>query len=157
GTSGAFGISVVAANINSDGVPGVGGALDQDFALVVYNGNATLAVLGACCDGAGGCSLVTQSACQSAGGTYNSDNSACSAPSCVGRCCSGTGVCSVTGLTACTSAGGSYAGNGTDCGTISYTASNSGNAFTDISATGTLLFGGAIAPTIGNLDDGFST
>lgn len=30
-------ITVSAANINSDGVPNYGGALDQDFALVVYN------------------------------------------------------------------------------------------------------------------------
>jgi subtilisin-like proprotein convertase family protein len=38
GASGSFTVTVTAANINSDGVPGSGGALDQDFALVVYNG-----------------------------------------------------------------------------------------------------------------------
>jgi subtilisin-like proprotein convertase family protein len=41
GTAGTFTVTVTAANINSDGVPGVGGALDQDFALVVYNGMET--------------------------------------------------------------------------------------------------------------------
>ena len=41
GTSGSFTVTVTAANINSDGVPNVGGALDQDFALVVYNGEET--------------------------------------------------------------------------------------------------------------------
>jgi subtilisin-like proprotein convertase family protein len=41
GTAGTFTVTVTAANINSDGVPGVGGALDQDFALVVYNGLET--------------------------------------------------------------------------------------------------------------------
>ena len=41
GTSGTFTVTVTAANINSDGVPNVGGALDQDFALVVYNGVET--------------------------------------------------------------------------------------------------------------------
>jgi hypothetical protein len=41
GTSGAFTITVTASNINSDGVPNVGGALDQDFALVAYNGVET--------------------------------------------------------------------------------------------------------------------
>ncbi len=39
GQSGAFTVTVTATNINSDGVPNVGGALDQDFALVVYNRN----------------------------------------------------------------------------------------------------------------------
>jgi len=39
GTSGDFTVSVIASNVNSDGVPNVGGPLDQDFALVVYNGD----------------------------------------------------------------------------------------------------------------------
>src|SRR5205823_1036957 len=37
GATGAFTVTVTAANINSDGVPGVGTATDQDFALVIYN------------------------------------------------------------------------------------------------------------------------
>ena len=37
GLSGAFTVSVIAANINSDGVPNNGISLDQDFALVIYN------------------------------------------------------------------------------------------------------------------------
>ena len=37
GVSGPFVINVIAKNINSDGVPGNGTPLDQDFALVVYN------------------------------------------------------------------------------------------------------------------------
>ncbi|MGH7242204.1 MAG: S8 family serine peptidase [Phycisphaerales bacterium] len=37
GTTGSFTVTVTAANINSDGVPNFGGALDQDFALVIYN------------------------------------------------------------------------------------------------------------------------
>lgn len=39
GTTGDFSVSVTASNVNSDGVPNIGGALDQDFALVVYNGD----------------------------------------------------------------------------------------------------------------------
>ncbi len=39
GSTGPFSVTVRATNINSNGVPGVGGALDQDFALVIYNGN----------------------------------------------------------------------------------------------------------------------
>ena len=41
GTTGDFTVIVTAANINSDGVPNEEPALDQDFALVVYNGNAS--------------------------------------------------------------------------------------------------------------------
>ncbi len=37
GVNGSFVINVTAVNINSDGVPNFGGALDQDFALVIYN------------------------------------------------------------------------------------------------------------------------
>lgn len=37
GTTGSVTITVAATNINSDGVPNVGTALDQDFALVAYN------------------------------------------------------------------------------------------------------------------------
>jgi subtilisin-like proprotein convertase family protein len=41
GASGELLVRVVAANIAGDGVPGVGDATDQDFALVVYNGQET--------------------------------------------------------------------------------------------------------------------
>jgi serine protease AprX len=37
GASGSLALGVVASNINSDGVPGVGDATDQDFALACYN------------------------------------------------------------------------------------------------------------------------
>ncbi len=39
GTTGDFSVTMTASNVNSDGVPNVGGPLDQDFALVVYNGD----------------------------------------------------------------------------------------------------------------------
>ena len=46
GISGDIVVTVMAANINSDGVPNFGGALDQDFALVVYNAtNTTVPVI----------------------------------------------------------------------------------------------------------------
>lgn len=41
--SGGFVVTVRAANINSDGVPNEAPALDQDFALVIYNGTETAA------------------------------------------------------------------------------------------------------------------
>jgi len=37
GVSGTYTITVMAANINSDGVPNNGDSLDQDFALIIYN------------------------------------------------------------------------------------------------------------------------
>ncbi|HWD91106.1 MAG TPA: S8 family serine peptidase [Verrucomicrobiae bacterium] len=40
GVSGNFSVTITAANINSDGVPNEEPALDQDFALVIYNGTA---------------------------------------------------------------------------------------------------------------------
>lgn len=41
GFSGDIVVTVIAANINSDGVPNNGGPLDQDFALVIYNATNT--------------------------------------------------------------------------------------------------------------------
>ena len=41
GTTGAYTVTVTAANINSDGVPNNADPLDQDFALVIYNGTTT--------------------------------------------------------------------------------------------------------------------
>jgi hypothetical protein len=41
GVTGNFTVLITAANINSDGVPNEAPALDQDFALVIYNGTAT--------------------------------------------------------------------------------------------------------------------
>jgi hypothetical protein len=43
GLSGNFVVTVTAANINSDGVPNEAPSLDQDFALVIYNGTEALA------------------------------------------------------------------------------------------------------------------
>ena len=43
GVSGSFGVTVTAANINSDGVPNEAPSLDQDYALVIYNGAETAA------------------------------------------------------------------------------------------------------------------
>jgi len=42
GLSGNFEVVVTAANINSDGVPGEAPAMDQDFALVIYNASETI-------------------------------------------------------------------------------------------------------------------
>lgn len=41
GVAGDFSVTVMAANINSDGVPNEAPATDQDFALVIYNGAET--------------------------------------------------------------------------------------------------------------------
>ncbi len=41
GASGSFSVTVTAVNINSDGVPNEAPALDQDYALVIYNAEET--------------------------------------------------------------------------------------------------------------------
>jgi uncharacterized repeat protein (TIGR01451 family) len=57
GATGAFSVKVTATNIAGDGVPNVGGALDQDYALVISNATqTTMPVIGA-----GSASLVTES------------------------------------------------------------------------------------------------
>jgi PKD repeat protein len=40
GTGGPFAVTVMGSNIGGDGVPGNGDPSDQDFALIVYNGNS---------------------------------------------------------------------------------------------------------------------
>ncbi len=42
GQSGSFKVRVIARNIAGDGVPGNSSSLDQDFALVIYNGSTSL-------------------------------------------------------------------------------------------------------------------
>jgi len=41
GVSGSFVVTVTAANLNSDGVPNEAPSIDQDYALVIYNGTET--------------------------------------------------------------------------------------------------------------------
>lgn len=68
GTSGTIAVVVKAININSDGVPNVGGPVDQDFALVISNANPVAQpVLGA----AG--ASVTAESCPPAAGTIDPD------------------------------------------------------------------------------------
>lgn len=78
GASGPITIVVNAVNIAGDGVPNVGGALDQDFALVAYNANNVVAAAtGSCCLSASSCIITTASGCTGSGGVYRGDNSAC--------------------------------------------------------------------------------
>lgn len=68
GTGGSFTVTVTAANINSDGVPNVGGTLDQDFALVIYNATtASVPVI----SGTG--SSITSQSCTPANGAIDPD------------------------------------------------------------------------------------
>ncbi len=57
GVTGAFSVKVIATNIAGDGVPNVGGPLDQDYALVISNGTQSTAPVMA----AGTASLVAES------------------------------------------------------------------------------------------------
>lgn len=66
GTSGAFLIKVVAANIAGDGVPNSGGLLDQDFAIIVDNAQETpQAVLSA------GATSIANESCSPANGAID--------------------------------------------------------------------------------------
>ena len=68
GVSGSFVVTIRGTNIAGDGVPNVGGALDQDFALVIYNADeAPVPVLSA-----GGATLVTES-CTPVNGAIDPD------------------------------------------------------------------------------------
>ncbi len=74
-------IRVVASNINSDGLPGLGDNTDQDFALVAYN--AAEVPTGACCIGDdGACQLLTAADCAAAGGIYQGDGTNCTPNPC---------------------------------------------------------------------------
>ncbi|MBS1787863.1 MAG: S8 family serine peptidase, partial [Acidobacteria bacterium] len=66
GVSGNFVVTVKATNIAGDGVPNVGGPLDQDFALLVYNADQTAAAV----IGAAGSTLVSES-CTPANGVLD--------------------------------------------------------------------------------------
>ena len=78
---------------------------------------------GACCETDGSCTLVTQTACASAGGTYNATSTTCSPNPCpqpapTGACCV-SGVCSDVSVSGCAALqGGVYSGDGTACATV---------------------------------------
>jgi len=74
---------------------------------------------GACCAADDTCSIMTQTDCVSAGGTYQGDDTTCTPNPCAaavtGACCAADGSCSVTTQTNCENAGGTYQGDDTAC------------------------------------------
>ncbi len=70
---------------------------------------------GACCDGAGGCTVMTGANCTAGGGTYEGDGTSCTPNPCVGACCEDSGTCSVITESACTILSGTFQGAGTGC------------------------------------------
>jgi subtilisin-like proprotein convertase family protein len=68
GVSGPFTVTVAATSINSDGVPNIGGTLDQDFALVVYNAEQTTTPLVT-----GDSATLTIEGCSAANGAIDPD------------------------------------------------------------------------------------
>jgi hypothetical protein len=73
---------------------------------------------GACCLGNGTCISATSQACASQGGTYQGDNTSCSAITCpqaTGACCFGTGVCIQTVAAQCIAGGGTFLGVNIAC------------------------------------------
>ena len=81
------------------------------------------AATGACCLTNGSClGGVTQSSCQTSGGTYEGDNSLCADIQCpqpIGACCLASGACqsNVTQLN-CQASGGAYQGDNTSCANV---------------------------------------
>lgn len=77
---------------------------------------------GACCLPNGTCNpSMTSSACASAGGTYQGNNSSCpvSCPITIGACCKPDGSCvNSVSQTTCQGMSGTYQGNGSNCGSI---------------------------------------
>ena len=73
----------------------------------------------------------------------------------IGACCLANGTsCVVVSAIACNTQGGSFSGAATTCTTpATYTLSTSGDAFEDISATGTAL----VPSGMGDLDEGFQS
>ena len=68
GVSGAFTVTITAANIAGDGVPNEAPSLDQDFALVVYNADQTIAPLVT-----GDSTALTAEGCSAANGAIDPD------------------------------------------------------------------------------------
>jgi FtsP/CotA-like multicopper oxidase with cupredoxin domain len=74
--------------------------------------------VGACCTGAGDCSLLDAAGCALAGGSYQGDGSSCTpnlCPSPAGACCAVDGDCTLLGQAACAAAGGAFQGAGSSC------------------------------------------
>jgi hypothetical protein len=75
--------------------------------------------VGACCAPAGTCSVIAQTDCDGAGGTYQGDGTTCSGVTCPqpqGACCFPNGFCGIAGAQDCAGSGGTFAGAGTVCG-----------------------------------------
>jgi len=69
---------------------------------------------GACCGGtAGGCTDVTESACEAQGGSFFGTCTSCGGPP--GACCHAGDVCDITSRCACDDLEGTYFGDGAGC------------------------------------------
>jgi hypothetical protein len=112
---------------------------------------------GACCLVNGGCQVMLQTACVSAGGSYAGDDVTCVAANCPppGACCLFDGQCVVTIQTSCTNQGGVYQGNNTTCGTCTaFGYSEGANDAGDLPGTATSITGNgqALTAIFGTLD-----
>jgi len=73
---------------------------------------------GACCLGAGACSVLTQLECGAQSGTFEGDATTCSPNPCPqpsGACCFNDGTCAELSATDCSGAAGNYGGDGSTC------------------------------------------
>ncbi|MFQ5461767.1 MAG: IPTL-CTERM sorting domain-containing protein [Phycisphaerae bacterium] len=108
--------------------------------------------IGACCQGAAGCSELNATDCAAAGGVYQGDNTVCTPDPCppVGGCCS-LGTCSVETQADCEAIPNAiYNGDGTDCsdnGPSTTNSANPGMAIPDANGpiTHTIMFPESVA------------
>ncbi|SEK53333.1 Immune inhibitor A peptidase M6 [Stigmatella aurantiaca] len=166
GTSGPFTVTVTATNINSDGVPGNGSVLDQDFALVVYNNCSTPGALPtgvtATATGAnrievgwtpnGPASRYTVSRATSPGGPYTFLSEVTAPPYADTQVSGGTTYYYVVRGVACTESAPSAEASATAMGTCTYLPTFAGlTSVTNAGAAtcGTSLDWGAAAPGCG--------
>lgn len=69
---------------------------------------------GACCD-AGGCTVITEFACDALLGRYKGDGTTCTAGQCAGACCTDAACANNIALENCSAANQLYRGDGTTC------------------------------------------
>lgn len=94
-------------------------------AVVDCTGPAT----GACCLTDGSCGVLTEAACEAAGGFYNGDSTTCATAACLGACfIPATGGCLQFNRTTCDAVGGQWQGPGTTACTAPCPADIDGNA-----------------------------
>lgn len=104
-------------NVTTDEHIGKGTVINVADSEYRRGGGGPPQITGACCKD-GDCSILSEAACTSSGGTYQGDNTTCEAVDCgqatSGACCVDT-ACSIETPADCATLGGTYQGDNTPC------------------------------------------